>query len=116
MKSIDDLNLRHYVRENGIEMDYMIDGTSTRQTFICGVHAYTVIRDHQEVFNDLPSMFLIGPIMNAEGYRYLPMTPPRSNLLVIKHAVSPSFEAKHMQRRDLKRVSNLLIACVFLVI
>ncbi|KAG1887966.1 uncharacterized protein F5891DRAFT_1199454 [Suillus fuscotomentosus] len=109
LRSIDDLNLRHYVRENGIEVDYMIDGSSTRQTFISGIYAYTVIRDHHEVFNNLPSMLLNGPIVNSQGYQYLPMTPPRSNILVIKHAVSSTFEPKDMQRRDLKRVSELLI-------
>ncbi|KAG1846004.1 hypothetical protein C8R48DRAFT_779742 [Suillus tomentosus] len=109
LRSIDDLNLRHYVRENGIEVDYMIDGSSTRQTFISGIYAYTMIRDHHEVFNNLPSMLLNGPIVNSQGHQYLPMTPPRSNILVIKHAVSSSFEPKDMQRRDFKRVSELLI-------
>ncbi|KAG2151976.1 hypothetical protein BD769DRAFT_1658423 [Suillus cothurnatus] len=108
ISSIDDLNPRPFVRERGMEPANIIDCNITRKMVVKSHYAFTIIRDHDHVMDGIPPSCNIGPFYK-NGKHYRPLTPPRSNMLVIMQDPTKNHQPRDVLIEEREKVTDLII-------
>lgn len=112
--SVNDLDVRPFIRERGIEPDNIIDCNITRQLIVMRDSAFIIIRDHDHVLDTIPSLCGGGPFHRAQQ-RYPPLTPLRGNMLVVMRDVSKGWLPRDILKTEIEKVTQGIIEYVVLL-
>ncbi|KAG1860009.1 hypothetical protein C8R48DRAFT_774703 [Suillus tomentosus] len=106
--TINDLNVRPFVRERGMEPDNIINCSITRKTIVMSNCAFTVIREHDHVLDTIPSCYSVGPFYR-DRRQYRPLTPPRGNMLAIMHDLSRGHAPRDILTKEFQKIAERII-------
>lgn len=108
LRHINDLNVRPFVRERGMEPDNIVDCTVTRRMLMMNDCAFTIVREHDHVLDSVPSAYMVGPFCKNKR-RYLPLTPPRGNMLIVMHDLTRNWVPRDILPWEVQKVTARII-------
>lgn len=109
--TINDLNVRPFVRERGMEPDNIIDCSITMQTMVMSNCAFMLIREHDHVLDTIPSCYSVGPFYR-DWRQYHPLTPPHGNMLAIMHDLTRGHAPQDILTKEFKKIAERIIQYV----
>lgn len=112
--SINDLDVRPFIRERGMEPPNIIDCSVTRQVVVMSDCAFIIIRDHDHVLDTVPSLCGGGPFYRGP-WKYFPLTPLRGNMLVVMHDLDKEHLPRDILKAEIEKVTQGIIEYVALL-
>lgn len=113
ISAVNDLNVRPFIREAGMEPDNVIDCNVTRQVIVMSDCAFIIIQDHDHVLDPVLPACHIGPFYN-DGEHYYHLTPPCANMLIVMHSSESVIgcSLRDIRKEEFKCVAECIVECV----